>query len=95
MDYRILSAPLDKVEYLFFTATFKHRTTFYKIAVAEKFTYHESAFRGHYGVLMQSELGTHYYDLYKDESNEWQCDNNHLQNELVFLIGSQIDQIKE
>jgi len=95
MDYRILSAPLDKVEYLFFTASFKHRTTFYKIAVAEKFTYLESGFRGHYGVLMQSELGTQYYDLYKDELNEWLCNDNHLQKELVFLIGSQIDQIKE
>lgn len=95
MDYHLLPAPLDKAEYLFFAATFKHRTTFYKVAVAEQFSLLQHGYSGAYCVLLQSELGTHTYQLYKKDSNVWACDDPDLQAELVFLIGSQIDTIKE
>lgn len=95
MDYHILSAPLDKKEYLFFAATFKHRTTFYKVAVAEQFSYLQNDYLGTYCILLQSELGTHTYELHRDEENTWLCDDPLLQAEIVFLIGSQIDTIKE
>ena len=94
MDYQLFSAPLDKAEYLFFAATFKHRTTFYKIAVAEKFTSLHPSYNGSYSVLLQSVAGTYHYDIHKNESNTWVCDDPTLQEELTFLIGSQIDDIK-
>lgn len=95
MDYHLLPAPLDQAEYLFFAATFKHRTTFYKVAVAEQFSLLEHGYSGAYCVLLQSEMGTHTYEIYKNNVDVWVCDNTHLQAELVFLIGSQIDTIKE
>ena len=95
MDYHILSAPLDKIEYLFFAATFKHRTTFYKIAVAEQFSYLHQGYSGTYCVLLQSEMGTNTFELYRDGAGLWMCDNPLLPPEIVYLIGSQIDTIKE
>ncbi|RYF85786.1 MAG: hypothetical protein EON98_05590 [Chitinophagaceae bacterium] len=95
MDYHILSAPLNKAEYLFFAGTFKHRSTFYKVAVAEQFSYLHTGYSGAYCVLLQSEMGTNTYELYKSDEDVWLCDDPLLQPEIVFLIGSQIDTIKE
>lgn len=94
MDYKILSATLDEPEYLFFAATFKHRTTFYKVAVAEQFSVSEQGYSGVYCVLMQSGTGTCTFLLHKNDKNVWKTNVPQLSPEIVFLIGTQIDTIK-
>ena len=95
MDYKLISAPLDKMEYLFFAGSFKNRSTFYKIAVAEQVSYLGEGYSGYYSVLMQSEAGTLNFNLYKNDMGIWVCDDEEIANELLFQIGEQIDKIKE
>lgn len=95
MDYKLISAPLDKAEYLFFAASLKHRSIFYKLAVAEEVSYFQPGFNGRYCVLMQCETGTSHFVLHKDEQEAWVSDDPQVLPEIVFLIGSQIETIKE
>lgn len=83
------------MEYLFFAGTFKHRSTFYKVAVAEQFGNAERRYSGSYCILLQSETATNTYEIYRSDDDVWRCNDPQLSTEIVFLIGSQINTIKE
>jgi hypothetical protein len=94
VDYQILSAPLDQEEFLFFVGSCNVRNVFYKLAIAEEVVGADSEYSASYHVLLQSSRGTFQFSIHLDPANTWVSDNNKIQDELVFLIGSQIDEIK-
>ena len=94
MDYQLLTAPLDQEEFLFFVGSCKLRDVFYKLAVAEQVNGAETDYSARYLVLLQSTRGTFQFLIHLDVHDTWVSDNDKIQDELVFLIGSQIEEVK-
>jgi hypothetical protein len=94
VDYQILSAPLDQEEFLFFAGSCNVRNVFYKLAIAEEVIGVDAEYSASYLVLLQSSRGTFQFSIHMDPANTWVSDNKQIHDELIFLIGSQIDQIK-
>jgi hypothetical protein len=94
VDYQVISAPLDQQEFLFFVGSCNVRNVFYKLAIAEQVSGVDTGYSGTYLVLLQSSRGTFQFSMHTDIHDTWVSDNNTIQKELVFLIGSQIELIK-
>lgn len=87
-----LHLPQDQADYVFFTVVIEHNDVWYKMAVAEEVYEDEDGpdVTGNYTVLLQSEKGTFFFNIHRDEEGNWEPDIVRVPYELIYKIGTQI-----
>jgi hypothetical protein len=96
MDVHLVAGRPGAADYLVFTTSFTHNTTFYKAALAETVSW-EGLLTGSYDVLLQSGKGTQRLTLLR-EVNRWRAGDEIekigvIQQEVVDILGEAIDQV--
>jgi hypothetical protein len=93
MGHKVL-LPDSEANYLFFTTVIEHGEVWYKVAVAEEVYEDEGGpeASGSYTVLLQSEKGMSLFNMHKDAEGLWEPDIVRVPYELLFKIGTLIEQ---
>lgn len=89
---QILQFPFNpkEINHFFFCAQFKHKNTLYSVAVGETILYSGDPSDG-YTVLLVSEQGTITFEMQKDQEENWAAGDDSIPQELVYIIGAEID----